>query len=346
MAGTGLQFSRRTTALVTVFPCIFLANQAQALTTDQDIKGDLVGEYYQLFHAYVLLRHQDVPMQAVVLQENIDKARHAICRLSATVQSITVTWQNARALNQIQLQVANALNVMSSPAMFSAILGVGNMQVQTSRVSYSITSEDILQGFSAVPLTWSTPFADTNYTAAFGVNDTDDGPSIDFAAGDFHYKSTTGLTAVVIFPGAIPLIQGQVDLVDSIVPFVPLSLTAPITSLYQLTFYYGPANDTGSGDWIPTVTWTDPNNNNLTMTYPYLGGAVAGDINNYQSYSVPFFVKANTPIVVTGAYSGAAFPMNVSVRVVQMPDNATLPGVGATFIINAIAVHDATPCGC
>ena len=118
---------------------------------------------------------------------------------------------------------------------------------------------------------------------------------------------------------ALPLIQGKVDSVNSTNDLAPITLTAPLTTLYQVTFYYGPADNSGSGTWTPTVTWEDPNGNMLTMTGPYLGPATAGDVNNYQSYSIPFFVNGGTPITVTGAYSGVAFPMNVSIRVVQMP---------------------------
>ena len=197
-----------------------------------------------------------------------------------------------------------------------------------------------------MPVTWGPPFTDTNYTVAFSINDLDSTIDLSVGALNVRDKTAAGLTAVAFIAAAVPLVQGQVDLVDSTSGLTPLSLTALITTLYQVTFYYGPATDSGSGTWIPSVTWTDPNNNDLTLTYPYLGAATAGDVENYQSYSIPFFVLADTPIVVTGAYSGTAFPMNISIRVVQMPNNAVLVEPGDQFIVNAIAVHDASPCNC
>jgi len=56
-------------------------------------------------------------------------------------------------------------------------------------------------------------------------------------------------------------------------------------------------------------------------------------------------VNANTPITVTGHYSGTAFPMNISIRVVQMPNNSTTVEPGDQFVINAIAIHDPSVCG-
>jgi len=36
---------------------------------------------------------------------------------------------------------------------------------------------------------------------------------------------------------------------------------------------------------------------------------------------------------------GGSFPMNVAVRIVQMPNNSVVPAVGATVTIEAIASH-------
>ncbi len=212
--------------------------------------------------------------------------------------------------------------------------------VQIKHQQYVLTAQDIVNGYVSVPIVWDVPFADTDYSMVFGVHDLDLLVDLSFAVGDAHNKTFEGLDAIVYVAAAIPLIQGQVDLIDSTSTLAPITLTAPITTLYQVTFYYGPANNSGSGTWTPTVTWEDPNGNMLTMTGPYLGPATAGDVNNYQSYSIPYFVMANTPIAVTGAYSGAAFPMNISIRVVQMPNNTVIAQPGDTFIVDAVAIHD------
>jgi hypothetical protein len=124
-------------------------------------------------------------------------------------------------------------------------------------------------------------------------------------------------------PGYVPIVQGADNQTDSIAP-TELSYTLPATTLYQVTFYYGPSGTSGSGTWTPTVTWTDPTNNNLSLGSPYLGPATAGNPDNLQSYSIPFYCKGGTTIVVSGAYSGTPFPMNIAIRVVAMP-STTLP---------------------
>ena len=121
-----------------------------------------------------------------------------------------------------------------------------------------------------------------------------------------------------LLAGPVPIIQTGEDLVNSLAP-TSLSFELPLTTLYQVTFYYGPSSAAGSGTWTPTVSWTDPSLNALSITAPYLGVATAGNVNNYQSYSIPFFCDGGTAIVVAGAYSGAPFDMNISIRVVAMP---------------------------
>ena len=205
---------------------------------------------------------------------------------------------------------------------------------------HTLTQDDITNSFAIVHINWPSPFYDTNYTPTFSVEDRDSVIDLSFEVGDIHNLAPDGFDAIVYMTAAaIPILQGQVDLVDSTSTLAPITLTAPITTLYQVTFYYGPADNSGSGTWTPTVTWEDPNGNMLTMTGPYLGSAIAGDVNSYQSYSIPYFVMANTPITVTGAYSGVAFPMNISIRVVQMPNNTTVPQVGDKFVVHAMASH-------
>ena len=137
-------------------------------------------------------------------------------------------------------------------------LAYGIPQVQTQRIKYTLTATDIKNGFAPVPVTWGTPFTDTNYTVAFSINDLDSTIDLSLGTLDMHDKTAAGITVVAFIAAAVPLVQGQVDLVDSTSGLTPLSLTAPITTLYQVTFYYGPATDSGSGTWIPFSDWTDP----------------------------------------------------------------------------------------
>ena len=108
--------------------------------------------------------------------------------------------------------------------------------------------------------------------------------------------------------GPIPVIQTSEDLIATLTTGT-ITATQALTTLYQVTFYYGPSDATGAGTWSPSVSWQDPAGNNLILAYPYLGPATAGNVENYQSYSIPFFVKGGTPITVTGTYSGGGIPV-------------------------------------
>jgi hypothetical protein len=217
--------------------------------------------------------------------------------------------------------------------------------LQTAKATYAITESDLVNGYAGIALTWPEPFADTDYTLSFSINDIGQNfLSLDYAVGDIHFKTTEGFIAVVTFPPSAPLIQGQEDVVASIAPATIISVTAPLQTLYQVTFYYGPSDNTGNAGetWSPTVTWEDPAGNTLTLASPYLGPATGGSVENYQSYSIPFFAKSGTPIQVSGAYAGgfASFPMNISIRIVQMPNNSVTPAVGALISIEATALHN------
>ena len=115
------------------------------------------------------------------------------------------------------------------------------------RTTYALTAADIANGFAAIPVLWDSPFNDTNYNLAFSVVDSASftAPSLDFNAGDVHFKTGTGFTAVVTFAAATPLIQGQFDAfnvntaqTDTFTPVLP--------TLYQVTLYLNPRGDAGS----------------------------------------------------------------------------------------------------
>jgi uncharacterized membrane protein len=118
--------------------------------------------------------------------------------------------------------------------------------------------------------------------------------------------------------GPVPIVQSSYNEQAS-TAVVALTFTLPTTTMYMVTLYYGPSDSTGSGNWSPTVSWTDPTGNDLQLAYPFLGQAVAGDPNNLQSYALPFLCKAGTPITIDGAYSGTPFPLNIGIRIVAMP---------------------------
>lgn len=232
---------------------------------------------------------------------------------------------------------------------------MANISAQAS-AKYTLVAQDITNGWAKVHVNWPSPFFDTNYTPTFSVEDLDSVVDLSFVVGDIHNLAPDGLDAIVYMQGSLPLIQGQVDLVNSTNTLAPITRTAPLTTMYQVTLYYGPARTSALDEgisWSPTVTWTDPTGNNLTasITSPTitLGPAVGGNtdshgVNYLQDFNLPLFVKGGTTVSVTGAYSGSGpggttMPMNISIRLVQMPNNATTPLVGDQFVIHAMASH-------
>jgi hypothetical protein len=221
---------------------------------------------------------------------------------------------------------------------------------------YAITAADIVRGFATIPVLWDSPFNDTNYNLTWEIYDESVAVSTqDWVVGGTRHVSPSGFTAVVGIFAAVPLVQAVYNEVAGVDPTPVLSLTAPIQTLYQVTLYYGPsrsdAADAGK-TWSPTITWRDPVGNVLIASTSgptiMLGSAEGGDQNIsgnggvgwLQSYSIPFFAAAGTPITVTGGYTGGAFPMNISIRVVEMPaQSATQLLAGDKVAIHAMASH-------
>ncbi len=222
---------------------------------------------------------------------------------------------------------------------------------QVLQVPYSITSADITNGFASIPVAWPIIWPDNNYALTSGISSLLN-VNKDFVVGVAHSITGSGFTLVVRLADAIPLIQGQSDLVASTNATNLISLTTALTALYQVTLYYGPSRtsalDTGK-TWTPTIAWTDPSGNVLTAsgTSPtvMLGPASGGNTGSYgvnwlQAYSIPMFVLGGTTIFVTGTYVGGAFPVNVSMRIVEMPNNSTIYTPGDTLIVNAVSIHN------
>ena len=105
-----IPFSRRTTTAITVFACLFAAQNSQSLTTIPAQIGALSLSHATLFQIYRGLRHQDVMNQKAKLDALIDQAQIAIDALNVIVQSIAPTQQNQtnEALPDVQSVVMNA----------------------------------------------------------------------------------------------------------------------------------------------------------------------------------------------------------------------------------------------
>jgi hypothetical protein len=208
-----------------------------------------------------------------------------------------------------------------------------------ARSKYVITQSDIDNGFAGIPMLWDSPFNDTNYNIAWSIHDTGQNfLSLDYAVGDVHFKTPAGFIAVITLPASAPFLQAQ-ETITASTAVAPIVLMLPETATYTVSLYYGPSDATGTGTWSPVITWTDPAGNDQSLAYPYLGPATAGSVANFQNYSLPFYVKGGTNLVITGTYSAAPFPLNASISAVQTPVVSELPLPGLTIEIEAMASH-------
>lgn len=110
-----LLFSKRTTTAVTVFACLFAAQNAQSLTSTPATIAALQLEYATLNRIYRLVIHQDVANQHSVLDDIIDQAATTIGQLNATVQAMpqpNPPPEDIFALSDIQTVLVNAVRVM------------------------------------------------------------------------------------------------------------------------------------------------------------------------------------------------------------------------------------------
>jgi hypothetical protein len=220
-----------------------------------------------------------------------------------------------------------------------------------ARADYALTATDILNGYFGVPVLWDSPFNDTNYNLTWSVHDTGQNfLSLDYSQGDVHLKTPSGFTAVVTLPASSPFIQGQETLInvntstDLSFPTSPL-----ITTVYQVTFFYESTGADGNNTEYmqPTLTWTNPQGNIEEHGAEFLGPIYGGpwadlpsDESNIQDYSLPILALAGSDINVSTVFGGAySFHYNLGIRIVQMPSNATVPAVGATVEIEAMASH-------
>lgn len=106
-----LPFSKRTTAAVALFSCIFIASMqgAQAIATVPAQIGNLALYYGQMTNLYPTLIHQDTANNDSDLDAAINSAVTIVGNLNTTMQGLTVAAPNQITLAQMQVTVYNAL---------------------------------------------------------------------------------------------------------------------------------------------------------------------------------------------------------------------------------------------
>ena len=88
---------------------------------------------------------------------------------------------------------------------------------QTKRVSYTVTGMDTSATFSTVAVTFTTAFADTNYTVVFSIDNykalTQDYMLVE---GPIISKTASGFSAIVFMPIGIKRYAGQKITINAI----------------------------------------------------------------------------------------------------------------------------------
>jgi hypothetical protein len=85
-------------------------------------------------------------------------------------------------------------------------------QVEVVRTGpYTITSDNVGDGFALIPVTWPHPFADLNYAIIFSCIHDNDNPIFDVAAADISLSSIT----LDGFVGGIYITPNDTDLIGN-----------------------------------------------------------------------------------------------------------------------------------
>ncbi len=210
--------------------------------------------------------------------------------------------------------------------------------IQTAKTAYAITQTDITVGYAGIPITWPEPFADTDYTISFSINDIGQNfLSLDYAVGDIHFKTPQGFVAVMTLPSFSPLVPEQLQVQNTLLPQT-LSFVAPFTALYELTYYVDARADGGNGGGlILEYSWTDPSGTAQNTDF----GTILHSAYGFSQATYNAFVLAGTVIQMQSIWaSGTYFHYDLSFSVIQVPSPQVSPAVGSLVQIEAIAIHN------
>jgi hypothetical protein len=176
---------------------------------------------------------------------------------------------------------------------------------QSAMASHVLTADDLVKGYFSVPITWPYPFADSNYTVTFGLDDEWPGITIDYAVGDEHFITPSGFIAVVICLGQVPIVQGAYDNFDTNTTESP-AFTPDVSTAYQVSLYLHPKTSENSGNFSgdalqASVSYTAEAGENLTLT-PSSGWSVTAQ-DGPNSLSPIIYAAAGYPITVNTVFT-------------------------------------------
>jgi len=223
--------------------------------------------------------------------------------------------------------------------------------LQTQSATHILTAAEILQGWCLTPIVWKTPFPDLNYLIFTGVTSLLQ-DSADIAVGAAHDITVNGCNVLTILTAAIPLVQGQLDLLG-LVTNQSYSFTPPTSNVYTLNVVVGVPTSTGSNldaltvyatytdhEGVQTTTLTSANRNQATQS---VIGAPIYALNT----GMITITTAYTTSKVSGTQSGTSFS-TLNATMIQNVTGATgtllnLPsdGAGSTMYLAFVSTSPA-----
>ena len=205
--------------------------------------------------------------------------------------------------------------------------------MQTIRVPYSITADDILRGYAYVQVTWPYEWPDLNETITFTVCNPDQTDGTDFAPGCVYNRSRTGIWCILNLTAAAVLVQGQSDNTDQTAG-LEYSFTPDLDGIYSITLV---ATGIAPQSVFPgallncDVAYTD----NAGPQYLDAVVQLSDSLQPAQILS-PIYVKGGDPITVSSSY--VTFAVSGSV----LPTSWYIPGTASGTIAYGATITQAS----
>lgn len=235
-----------------------------------------------------------------------------------------------------------AVNLADNFITLDKAFPAGVVQLQYTRVPYTLTANDVLKGYCTIPVVWSKPWKDTAYAVLFGIESPVVVGVADFAVGAVHNKTIAGCDAVVNLTPAILLVDGELDCVNTnaaqTLAFPVPAATTLQNFLYNCTFYMQCLGDGGASDTMDLqIIWIDPQGNTQTEQYTML----TGNALSVAQFSFPVFAKVGTTVTINTVWTGTGghFHYNMALRIVNMPQNSIAYNVGDKMTLDAMSLH-------
>ena len=171
-----------------------------------------------------------------------------------------------------------------------------------TRTTYTVTADDILNGFAIVSITWDIPFADTDYTVVFSVHDLDSTVDLSVGSLDAHAITAAGCDCVAFIAAAVPVVTASLTALN-VNTNQSVSTTTLVAGLYDIRAYLNSRGNGSSGQLVQlNYTYTDATGQ--AASYGNYAGSINGGSGggNWQNYDFPIYAEADTVITVAAVF--------------------------------------------